>query len=589
MDIQPLNGILNGIGSGGEWEARRQLQQLVIQWPEIVGSTVAQHSRPLEIHNGTLQVATATAVWAQNLSFERRRILKKLSQKVGFQALGLREIRFSTAQWHNRPGSSGAMAMDKRLHSYQQQLQWQQHPSRLPPPANERPQLDPAQSASQAFGRWSQRRQQQVNQVPSCPQCKVPAPEGELERWGICSFCMTQHWQAEQRANQPDGKTEVESWKAESGTTKQAFGDGVSRAGAKDGNGDRGGDRTGDFKAGREVKEGQSGRGISGGEVPAIRGSAPFITQPRTGRSPWPGAVTSESSPSDELKASEQSSKLQSQLQPISGLPPVAWPSPSPPNHSDASKDNIDLVQPPQQSLTTHRSESQQNAGGEDFAESQLANLERSDNQPSRMPLSSLRAMPQLSSLSQELDVASLASRQPPSSSKSRPQTSTPSLSQAPANTKPQSSGMDSLPSDVLSSDFPRSQSPKPLSEPSISAQPSSFSDVSPNPELQRQAVWSQAFCSLKAQEVERQVQRAELERRTAERLQQVKGKRQTEQPQNSTLLSSAAPPSPTDSSPSGQTSFSERGTPKYSSPAQLSSGRARPLLKRQQSQPPNV
>lgn len=211
MDIQPLNGILNGIGSGDEWDNQRLLQRLITQWHGIVGSTVSKHSRPLEIHNGVLQVATSTAVWAQNLSFERRRILKKLNSRPDFKLLGLKEIRFSTAQWHSRPGSQGARPIDKRLHSYHQQLQWQQHPSRMPPPEDESLPANPAQSAPQAFARWSHRRQQQVRQVPLCPQCQTPAPQGELQRWGLCAFCMTQQWQAVKEANHPDG-SEGEPW-----------------------------------------------------------------------------------------------------------------------------------------------------------------------------------------------------------------------------------------------------------------------------------------------------------------------------------------------------------------------------------------
>ena len=211
MDIQPLNGILNGIGSGDEWDNQRLLQRLITQWNGIVGPTVAKHSRPLEIHNGVLQVATSTAVWAQNLSFERRRILKKLNARPDFKLLGLKEIRFSTAQWHSRPGSNGARPIDKRLNSYQQQLQWQQHPSRMPPPEDANLPANPAQSASQAFEQWSHRRQQQVRQVPLCPQCQTPAPQGELQRWGLCAFCMTQQWQAVKEANHPDG-AEGEPW-----------------------------------------------------------------------------------------------------------------------------------------------------------------------------------------------------------------------------------------------------------------------------------------------------------------------------------------------------------------------------------------
>lgn len=327
MDIQPLNGILNGIGSGGEWDEQRQLQRLMSQWEAIVGATVAQHSCPLEVHNGILQVATSTAVWAQNLSFERRRILTKLNQRAHFKILGLREIRFSTAQWHNRPGSNGAITLDKRLNSYQQQMQWQQHPSRLPPPEDERPHSELAESASQAFDRWSQRRQQQINQVPPCPQCQTPTPEGELQRWGVCAFCMTQQWEAEKKVNQPDGSQEADDWKKgppSSMTVEEA-------------------------RQAEQSKLAQPARGDesqdSEADLGKIHGAMFKQFQDKlAAESPQPPHFP-------QLSKREPSSFPSQQLQPRAGLPPVAFPSPptsTTPSQASPTTPSIDSLTPGQ-------------------------------------------------------------------------------------------------------------------------------------------------------------------------------------------------------------------------------------------------
>ncbi len=317
MDIQPLNGILSGIGSGGEWDQQRQLKRLISQWEAIVGATVAQHSCPLEVRNGILQVATSTAVWAQNLSFERRRILKKLNQRAHFQILGLKEIRFSTAQWHNRPGSSGALTVDKRLNSYQQQMQWQQHPSRLPPPENDLPHPEAAESAPQAFDRWSQRRQQQINQVPPCPQCQTPSPEGELQRWGVCAFCMTQEWKAQKDANQPDGSEEAESWAKgppSSETVEEA----------------RQAESTGLNADSDEQEPEVSPRDIHGAMFQQLQDKL-SVESPQAG---------------SQRRSKPSPSIAPRQLQPLAGLPPVDWPSATAPTDIAATPRTISQPDP---------------------------------------------------------------------------------------------------------------------------------------------------------------------------------------------------------------------------------------------------
>ncbi len=455
MDIQPLNGILNGIGSGGEWDQQRQLKRLIGQWEAIVGATVAQHSCPLELHNGILQVATSTAVWAQNLSFERRRILKKLNQRAHFKILGLTEIRFSTAQWHNRPGSSGAFQIDKRLNSYQQQLQWQQHPSRLPPLKNERPDPELAKSASQAFDRWSQRRQQQVNQVPPCPQCQTPTPEGELQRWGICAFCMTEAWQADKNANQPDGSQEAETW------AKGA-------------------------PSSRTVEEARLARNQPGPEADE--------RAPEESQSQSPAKLMFQQQQTQLVQASPQSQSPKvdppqsstsppQQLQPRTGLPPVAWPSPAKSTEAALPR----TVAQPEPAID-------QNLPGQRSPEAPLQPQATHQGDNSAGP-TSVSSLYQNSALTGRL--TSVVGGEP-----------------ALPNQQPLS--------DKAEASLLENQHNLP-------------------PEHQQQAAWAQAFQMLKSQEAQRQVQQAEFERRTAAQIRQVTGDRISQIPASSQASSSTS------------------------------------------------
>lgn len=191
MDLQNLGGILNHFGQDDAWRQQRLFQMLVQQWHQLVGDSVAQHTRPTGIHLEVLQVAASTPVWAQNLSFERRRILLKIQQLPQLRSLQLKDIHFSTAQWH-----TPALDPDQRLDTNQQQTLWQQHPSRLP-------QVDSALlPTGLSFEQWQMRRQQQNQTLPSCPRCQCPTPQGELQRWSVCAFCATQRWQAEKISNE---------------------------------------------------------------------------------------------------------------------------------------------------------------------------------------------------------------------------------------------------------------------------------------------------------------------------------------------------------------------------------------------------
>ncbi len=198
--MQQLDHILNQFGAAPVWDQQRSFQYLLQAWPILVGETVAAHSRPLGIQRQVLQVATSAAVWAQNLSFERQRLLTKLNQNVQLRSLNLKDIRFSTAQWHNSPTDPA-----RRLQSQEEQLRWQQHPSRLPPAPEDSPLLLTDLRPTHGFQRWAERQTRQNQALPLCPRCQCPTPGGELKRWSQCAFCATQKWQADMRANQPNG------------------------------------------------------------------------------------------------------------------------------------------------------------------------------------------------------------------------------------------------------------------------------------------------------------------------------------------------------------------------------------------------
>ncbi|OUC14392.1 MAG: hypothetical protein B0A82_12280 [Alkalinema sp. CACIAM 70d] len=162
---------------------QQQLDRIQSHWPEIMGDTIAQHTRPISLHQNILQVATVNAVWVQNLMFQQIPLLTKLNQTLELQLV---KIRFSTTQWLTSTGD----LPDLRPPLSPSQA-WDQHPSRDPTISHQQ-QLSLLYNTPEAtFHQWATQVQARTHQWPTCPVCQCPAPPGEIDRWGSCSICMT--------------------------------------------------------------------------------------------------------------------------------------------------------------------------------------------------------------------------------------------------------------------------------------------------------------------------------------------------------------------------------------------------------------
>ncbi|MGC1307644.1 MAG: DUF721 domain-containing protein [Phormidesmis sp.] len=177
MSLEGLEGLIKGLENQESWQTQKQFRSVIQHWPKSVGFAVARKARPISIQRGTLYVATATAVWAQTLAYERLKILKKLNR---YQRQPIKNIRFSSAQWTqtapNQPSPKGST----------------QHPSYI----GEVPKLPGLtdHNPNKAFRQWAEAMQQMQLSQPNCPHCHSPCPQGELDRWAICALCATKQW-----------------------------------------------------------------------------------------------------------------------------------------------------------------------------------------------------------------------------------------------------------------------------------------------------------------------------------------------------------------------------------------------------------
>ena len=183
MSFNSLDRLMKILEQQPGWEEYRQFKILSESWQSFVGSKIAQHTRILHITRDLLWVATSSSVWAQTLSMQRYSLLKKINAQFSWQ---LKDIRFSTAQWHRSPENTPSK--DRSTNASEQ------HPSHLDLDRIDRDQLPLAETPQQALARWMEVLKMRSQHLPLCPQCNCHTPEGELLRWGLCRLCISKQW-----------------------------------------------------------------------------------------------------------------------------------------------------------------------------------------------------------------------------------------------------------------------------------------------------------------------------------------------------------------------------------------------------------
>lgn len=178
MSFKSLEQLVGAFIKQNAWQ-EQPLQLVIKYWSGVVGAAVASHTRPLAIQRDVLRVATSSAAWAQTLTFERQRILIKLNP---YLPNPLTDIRFSTAGWQRSPSNNKDTFIKTN------------HPSYLTTSTPRRNTQAATQNPQAAFQHWQEMTRVRSQGLPLCPQCQCPTPDGELQRWEVCSFCAAKKW-----------------------------------------------------------------------------------------------------------------------------------------------------------------------------------------------------------------------------------------------------------------------------------------------------------------------------------------------------------------------------------------------------------
>jgi predicted nucleic acid-binding Zn ribbon protein len=84
---QPIGQILADVVRDLGLAKKMSEQRAVVEWPDIVGRRVAEHSRALRVDGGRLLVEVDSSVWSQELTLMKRKILGRINDRIGRQAI----------------------------------------------------------------------------------------------------------------------------------------------------------------------------------------------------------------------------------------------------------------------------------------------------------------------------------------------------------------------------------------------------------------------------------------------------------------------------------------------------------------------
>lgn len=114
--ISRLGGLLNA--SLNDLGIRKKVmeQQTVSRWAEVVGPNIAAASMADKLRDGVLFVCCKSSTWANELSFHKERIMKRLNSAAGKQIV--KDIRFTARGYRKivesrKDDNSGSMGLEK--------------------------------------------------------------------------------------------------------------------------------------------------------------------------------------------------------------------------------------------------------------------------------------------------------------------------------------------------------------------------------------------------------------------------------------------------------------------------------------------
>ena len=96
-EITPIRDIVKSVFTRIESGKTVPREEIESSWKEIVGDAGAKHSRPSDLRKKELIILVDSSGWMQELSLQKRQILKALKRKLGKDTIS--EIQFKIGEF----------------------------------------------------------------------------------------------------------------------------------------------------------------------------------------------------------------------------------------------------------------------------------------------------------------------------------------------------------------------------------------------------------------------------------------------------------------------------------------------------------
>ncbi|MDC2976815.1 DUF721 domain-containing protein [Prochlorococcus sp. AH-736-E02] len=140
----PLSNCLDNFKKS--WEELDKVSKINDKWKDLIGLELFKECKPLNIENKILTIAVNHPQWRQALIYNKHK-LKERIEKIG---ITLNEIKII----------QNYELKNKNIKATNAKIVWAKHPSRI-----------------------------HKDNMSICKICNSPTPDGEIKRWGKCSFC----------------------------------------------------------------------------------------------------------------------------------------------------------------------------------------------------------------------------------------------------------------------------------------------------------------------------------------------------------------------------------------------------------------
>ncbi|MGN9812427.1 DUF721 domain-containing protein [Micromonospora sp. BQ11] len=103
-DPQPLGAVLDRLMKARGWQQPAAEARVFGAWEKVVGSEVAQHSRPVKLEDGELTVEARSTAWATQLRLLAGSLLQQIGREVGHNVVRRLHIHGPAApSWSRGP------------------------------------------------------------------------------------------------------------------------------------------------------------------------------------------------------------------------------------------------------------------------------------------------------------------------------------------------------------------------------------------------------------------------------------------------------------------------------------------------------